>query len=258
MPSGSRILLTGASTGIGAALAQLLHARGGQLVLVSRKTHTYDLPGAHWLSADLTIPSERDRVFAEASNLLGGVDVLINNAGVGAYTPTRKIPMADWQFMCELNLGAPVHLTRLALPAMLERNQGIIVNIASIASLTPLPWFTLYSTTKAALLSFTHGLRMELDGTSVRAIAVCPGYVKTPFQANALTGKPPKVLQQTKRFAITAEQCAAAIVRGMERGTRTVITPWSGHLLHWLYFLCPWLVDKQFARYNRNLQGSAN
>jgi short-subunit dehydrogenase len=258
MPSGSRILLTGASTGIGAALARQLHARGDRLVLVSRRTHTYELPGTVWVAADLTIAAERERAFAAAVEALGAVDVLINNAGVGAYAPTSRIAAEDWEFMEALNLGAPVHLTRLALPGMLERNSGAIVNICSIASLTPLPWFTLYSATKAALLSLSHGLRMELDGTGVRVTAVCPGYVKTPFQQNALSGKPPQVLQRTKRFAITPERCAADTIRGMDRGARTVITPASGHLLHWLYQMAPWLVDKQFARYNRSLQGSSN
>lgn len=229
-----------------------MHARGAKLVLVSRQTNTYELEGAHWLSADLTVPADRERAFAVATAHLGGLDILINNAGAGAYVPTAKIPTATWDHLYELNLNAPIHLSRLALPGLLAQGSGAIVNVASIAALVPLPWFTLYSTTKAALLNFTHGLRMELDRSGVTAIAVCPGYVKTPFQANALLGNPPRMLQRTKRFAITPERCAADILRGIERGSRTVITPyWSGMLLHALYFLWPSLIERQFAGYNR-------
>lgn len=255
---GSRILLTGASTGIGASLAQQLHAKGARLVLVSRKTHTYELAGAHWIGADLTLVEDRERVLAETQAHLGGVDILINNAGVGAYRPTVNVDDATWNHLYELNLNAPVHLTRRLLPGMIGRRSGQIVNICSIASTVPLPWFSLYSTTKAALMSFTHGLRMELDQTGVSTVAVCPGYVKTPFQSNVISGKPPLMLQRTKKFAITPEKCAADVVRGIERNQRTVVTPSSGHWLNLLYFLCPKLIDWQFARYNRNLEKAAN
>ncbi len=255
---GSKTLLTGASTGIGASLAKLMHARGAKLVLVSRQTHTYELPGVHWISADLTDAKQRASAFAEAMQVLGGIDILVNNAGVGAYAPTVKIEDSTWDHLYELNLNAPVHLTRLALPGMLAQRRGSIVNICSIASQVPLPWFTLYSTTKAALLSFTHGLRMELDQTGVTTTAVCPGYVKTPFQANVLSGKPPLMLQKTKRFAITPEDCALDIAAGIESGKRTVVSPASGHLLNALYFFFPKLIDWQFARYNRNLEKAAN
>ncbi len=246
-------MLTGASTGIGAALAVLLAGQGARQVLTARKTHGYELPGAQWLSADLTADSERAELAARAEAILGGIDILVNNAGAGAYVPTAQIADTDWRHMRELNLDAPIHLSRLLLPGMIQRKKGMIVNVASIAGHVPLPWFTLYSATKAALLSFTHGLRMELDSTGVTAVAVSPGYVKTPFQSNVLVGRPPKMLQRTKKFGITAEQCAAAIVRGIERESRTVVTPASGHLLNAVYGLAPGLVDYWFACYNREL-----
>jgi short-subunit dehydrogenase len=254
---GARVLLTGASTGIGAALAPMLSAAGAQVVLSSRKTGLYQLPNARWIGVDLTAPSERERLAAEAVRDLGGIDILINNAGAGAYVASAKIDDETWRHMRELNLDAPIHLTRLLLPAMLERRRGLIVNVASIAAHVPLPWFSLYSTTKAALLSFTHGLRMELDRSGVNAVAVSPGYVKTPFQANVLMGKPPLMLQRTKKFGITPEQCARAILRGIDKEPRTVVTPFSGHFLNAAYAVCPWAIDKLFAHYNRNLARQA-
>ncbi len=247
--TGSRILLTGASTGIGAALARQLHAGGARLALLSRKQETYSLPGAVWIAADLTNSQDREAAFEQAVSALGGLDILINNAGAGAYVPTARI--------YELNLNAPVHLSRLALPLLLAQRHGAIVNVASIAALVPLPWFTLYSTTKAALLSFTHGLRMELRGSGVSTTAVCPGYVTTPFQSNALEGSPPPLLQRTRRFAITPERCARDIIRGFTLRRRTVQSPWfSNVLLHTIYFLFPSLIERQFARYNSSPEQS--
>jgi short-subunit dehydrogenase len=250
---GARVLLTGASTGIGAALAPMLSQAGAKTVLTSRKTDLYQVPQATWIPADLTQESERERLAQEAVQRLGGIDILINNAGAGAYVPTAKIDGDTWRHMRELNLDAPIHLTRLLLPAMIERRSGLIVNVSSIAGHVPLPWFSLYSTTKAAILNFTHGLRMELDQSGVNTVAVCPGYVKTPFQANVLMGKPPLMLQRTKKFGITADQCARAILKGIEKETRTVVAPFSGHFLNAAYSLFPWAIDKLFAHYNRNL-----
>lgn len=250
---GARVLLTGASTGIGAALAPMLSKAGAKVVLTSRKTDLYQLPQASWIAADLTQPEERVRLAQEAVQRLGGIDILINNAGAGAYVATAKIDDETWRHMRELNLDAPIHLTRLLLPAMIERRSGLIVNVASIAGHVPLPWFSLYSTTKAAILNFTHGLRMELDGSGVKTVAISPGYVKTPFQANVLMGKPPLMLQRTKKFGITAEQCARAIVNGIEGEKRTVVAPFSGRFLNAAYTIFPWAIDKLFAHYNRNL-----
>jgi short-subunit dehydrogenase len=256
--TGARVLLTGASTGIGAALAAALAHHGAHQVLVSRRTDLYQLPQANWLAADLTQESQRVSAAAQARQILGGIDILINNAGVGAYVPSARIPDEDWRHMRELNLDAPIHLSRLVLPGMLAARRGMIVNVSSIAGQVPLPWFSLYSATKAALLSFTHGLRMELDSTGVTTLAVCPGYVKTPFQSNVLSGKPPKMLQRTKKFGITAAQCANAILRGIEKNSRTVITPPSGRLLNALYFFAPGVVDHFFAKYNRDLERAAD
>ena len=108
----------------------------------------------------------------------------------------------------------------------------MIVNIGSIAGKVTLPWFTLYSATKFALGSLTEGLRMELGRDGIRTMVVCPGYVSTAFQSHALVGRPPDRLLKGKKFAITAEQCAEAVARGVERDARTVVTPavgWAAH-----------------------------
>jgi len=130
---------------------------------------------------------------------------------------------------------------------MRSRGSGVIVNVSSVAGKMTLPWLTLYSASKYALCSLTDGLRMELKKDGIHTIAVCPGYVKTKFQDHALGGGPPPKIARSKQFAITPEQCAEAIARGVERGARTVMAPRSGWLLVLAERLFPALVDAQMA-----------
>ena len=247
--SGKNVLVTGASAGIGAALARQLAAGGARLVLVSRSRP--DIPTAHHLAVDLADPLARQNVIADAEAALGPLDLVIHSAGIGLYASSWLADPAHTRAMFELNLLAAVDLARAAVPGMVARRQGMIVNIGSVAGKVTLPWFTLYSATKSALGTFTEGLRMELYGTGVHAMLVCPGYVHTGFQDHVLGGRPPRKIREAKRFAITPEQCAAAIVRGIEKNARTVMTPRAGWALVAAARLLPAPLQNQFARYNR-------
>lgn len=145
--------------------------------------------------------------------------------------------------MFEVNLFAAVDLTQRLTPFMVERGSGLVVNVASIASKVTLPWFTLYSASKAALEAFTQGLRMELASTGVGAMLVCPGYVRTNFQAAVLGGRPPAKLAAGKRFSSTAEAVARAVADGIAGDARTVMTPAVGWALVAASRLAPGLVD---------------
>jgi short-subunit dehydrogenase len=237
---GSNIFLTGASSGVGAALAAECVRRGGRVAAVSRRPSA---GMAASIEADLSLPGDRQRAVAEALAALGRVDILINNAGVGVYAPSWHTRMDDLRHMFEVNFFAAVDLTQRLVPGMIERRSGLVVNVASIASKVPLPWFTLYSASKAALEAFTRGLRMELHGARVGVMLVCPGYVKTNFQAAVLGGRPPEKLASGKQFASTAEAVARAVADGIESGTRTVLTPAVGWGLVAASRLAPGLVD---------------
>lgn len=213
---GSHVLLTGASSGIGAALAAELTRRGAKVVGVSRRGD---------VRADLASPADRARAFDEARERLGRVDILINNAGVGLYQPSWRASEELVRRMFEVNFFAALDFTQRVVPAMRARGSGLVVNVASIASKVTLPWFTLYSASKAALEAFTRGLRIELRGSGVGAMLVCPGYVKTQFQASVLAGNVPPKLAHSKQFASTPEKVARAVADGMERGSRTVLVP---------------------------------
>jgi short-subunit dehydrogenase len=131
---------------------------------------------------------------------------------------------------------------------MRERRDGTIVNVGSIGGKMTLPWLTLYSASKYAVGSLTEGLRMELLRDNVHAMLVCPGYVQTRFQQNALRGGPPSDIARSRKFAITPEECALRIRRGVERRARTVMAPAiSGWLMILLYRLFPGVAQRRMA-----------
>jgi len=254
---GSVVLITGASEGIGAACAREFRKRGARLSLTARsEAKLKEVGGADGLvtAGDLTAAETRSKVVSRTMERFGAIDILINNAGVGFYAPSWKAPLEETRAMFELNFFAPLAMTQLVVPHMRERGGGMIVNIGSIAGKTTLPWFTLYSATKFALGSLTEGLGMELAPDKIRTMLVCPGYVRTGFQSHALVGRPPDRLLKGKKFAITPEQCAEAVARGVERNARTIVTPALGWVLIVLKRLFPTIVEAQMKKIHQSGQ----
>jgi short-subunit dehydrogenase len=248
---GSVVLITGASGGIGAACAREFRRRGAKLSLTARsEAKLKEVAGEDALvtAGDITDAETRRFVVNRTLERFGRVDILINNAGVGLYSPAWKAPLEETRAMFELNFFAALAMVQLVVPGMRQRGGGMLVNIGSIAGKTTLPWFTLYSASKFALGSMTEGLGMELARDNIRCMVVCPGYVRTDFQANALVGRPPDRLLKGKRFAITAEKCAEAVAKGVERDARTVVTPAVGWVLIALKRLFPTLVEAQMKK----------
>ncbi len=248
------VLITGASEGIGAACAASFRRRGARLALTARKREKLQhvataedlvIPG------DLTNDFDRERIVDSTLKHYGAVDILINNAGVGMYSAAWQTPMVQARELFELNFFAVLDMAQRVIPSMRERKRGCIVNVGSIAGKITLPWFTLYSVSKYALGSLTNGLRLELKRDGIHAITVCPGYVDTGFQDHVIHGRPPGSISGRRKFTITAEQCAEAIARGVERNARTVVTPRTGWLLILAARLMPALVDAQLERMNR-------
>jgi short-subunit dehydrogenase len=246
------ILITGASSGIGQALAAELAQRGARLALTARSITPH--PTHFTLAGDLTDPLFRRQLIEATLARYGRIDILINNAGVGLYQPSWQADEHAVRQMFELNLFAALHLTQLTVPGMRERRHGMIVNLGSIASKVTLPWFTLYSATKHALASFTDGLRMENADVGLRAMLVCPGYVKTGFQQNVLLGRPPDELVSGRRFATTAPALARAIADGIARERRQVLHPASGWALVAAWRTVPRLIEAVFAKLQRDHQ----
>lgn len=250
---GKVVLVTGASEGIGLACARALLARGAQVAGVARnEAQLATIEGLFPISGDLTGPGFPAHAVQRTVQKFGRIDVLVNNAGIGLYAPSWQASLEDTRNMFELNLMVPLALTQAAVPHMRAQREGLIVNIGSIAGKLTLPWLTLYSASKYALGSFTNGLRIELAGTGVRTMLVCPGYVSTQFQSHVLGGRPPAKIFRARGMAITPEQCAEDIVRGMERQKRTVMTPSLGWALVAAARLFPQIVDAQLRRVNES------
>ena len=254
---GSVVLITGASEGIGAACVESFRKRGARLVLISRRREKLErLTGPDTLiaPADVTDPEDRRRAVSAAMDRFGAIDILINNAGIGLYAPAWRAPFEEVRRMFDLNLFAALEMAQLVAPYMIRQRRGMIVNISSIAGQMTLPWFTMYSASKYALGSMTDGLRMELKPYGIRAMTVCPGYVRTAFQDHVIAGNPPPSIRRARRFAIDPGKCAEAIARGVERDARTIVTPWAGWLLIALQRMMPRIMDAQLARMLQRLE----
>lgn len=176
------IVVTGASSGLGWATAGHLAARGARVWAVARSEEPLQRlaerhPSIIPVVADVSSSDDRLRLAALATE----ADVLVNNAGVAWLGPFEKMEAPDVRTMYEVNVLGLIELTRLFLPAMLERKQGHIVNISSVAAWAALPPFTVYSSTKFAVQGFTEGLRRETLGRGVTVASINPGPLPTGF-----------------------------------------------------------------------------
>jgi uncharacterized protein len=192
-------LITGASSGLGEVFAHQLARKGYDLVLTARregrlanlaaKSREMGVKRVEIIASDL---ARRDAPVALMRELeIRGVqiDYLVNNAGFGTSGRFDRIPLARELEEVDLNVQALVALTRLMLPAMVERRNGTIINVASTAAFQAVPYMSTYAATKAFVLSFTEGIAGELAGTGVKILALCPGPVKTEFQSVAKNEK---------------------------------------------------------------------
>lgn len=248
---GRRALVTGASSGIGEAYARALHARGCPLILVARREERLRALASalggdvQVLPADLAAAGGAARVHEEVQARGLAVDVLVNNAGLGHTEPFAREPLAAIENMLDLNARAAMVLTRLFLPAMVEKRQGLIVNVVSTSAFQPVPYLAVYGATKAFLLSLTEALATELEGTGVAVQALCPGLTATEFQGVAGTDR----VLFNRTGSMTPTAVVAASLRGVERGTLRVVPGLSNRATVALVRFTPgWLVRRVVAR----------
>jgi short-subunit dehydrogenase len=230
-----RIIVTGASSGIGRALASALAAEGARLALAARRSTLLDELAAEIadlghrrpavITADLSQRGAATALGTQALESLDGtVDVLVNNAGTNLTGPQSRIAdAAPARAVFETNLWSPLALTAAVLPAMLTAGSGTIVNVTSTVQAVPLPLLGYYAASKAALAQATRSLRLELAGTPIRVLEVVPGSTDTALRdVDELPWKtsPPRTLPPVSPAAT-----AAAIVHALKRGSRRVVYP---------------------------------
>jgi uncharacterized protein len=188
------VIITGASSGIGASLALRLALKKARIVLAARSTKPLEelalkvrAAGAEALvvPTDVTDAASVRHMVAQANQRFGPIDVLVNNAGYGVYAPIQKASADDLTGMLKTNLIGVAHCVEAVLPQMLARRKGQIVNVASVAGLVASANLAYYSTTKFALVGLSKSMRLDLAGSGVRVATICPGPVDTPFNEQA-------------------------------------------------------------------------
>ncbi len=205
MPSA---LVTGGSSGIGLAIARMLRDEGFDLTLASRTEAKVEAAASELealpVAADLSREEDCIRVVAAHRERFGGLDVLVNSAGLGIGGTVDALQTKHIDLQLGVNLRGLLLVTREALP-LLKVTRGWIVNLASIAGTTPTPGLTVYGATKAAVIALTRSQNLELDGAGVRAIALCPGFVDTPMAA--WSGIEPDEMIQPEDCAEVVRMC---------------------------------------------------
>jgi NAD(P)-dependent dehydrogenase (short-subunit alcohol dehydrogenase family) len=232
------VLITGGSAGIGLAAARQAAAEGARVVIAARGREALDAAAAELgvlaLQADVGDNDACRRLIEETVSQTGRLDVLVNNAGAHFRGDLETRTADEVALMVDVNLRAPIYLTRLALPHLVEA-RGAVVNVASLAGFVPLPGAATYSSTKAGLRAFSRALKIELAG-KVRIALVSPGPVDTGFIMDELDEVEDIVFSQPMS---TADEVGAEVVRFAIGGDGEVAMPLSGGILGTLGYLAP-------------------
>jgi hypothetical protein len=238
-------LVTGASSGIGEAIARELARRGHRLVLVARRADVLDglaheLGGrAQPLPADLSLRADRASLPDRVAALGVTVDILVNNAGLLTVGPVAKaIPEKELNLI-EVDVAAVVDLCCRFLPGMVDRRRGAVLNVASLGAFGPVPGQASYGAAKAFVLSYTEALRGELRGSGVIATALCPGPVKTGFGDTAGFSDEDAEAALPQVMWKTAEEVAVAAIEGLATGKGVVVPGGVNRAAGLLYRLAP-------------------
>jgi short-subunit dehydrogenase len=253
--AGLRVLITGASQGIGKALAAEATRRGARVLAAARSVDLLDelarsvrAAGGtlETVKADVTSAEDRGRMVEAARRHFGGLDVLVNNAGIGATGHFAEVSPERLRAIMEVNFFGLTETTRVCLPLLKQGRTPAIVNISSIAGKRGIPARSEYSASKFAVQGFSEGLRAEVAKDGIDVLVVCPGLTQTNFSKNMLEQK--ALVQMDHLRGMTPEAVAHATLRALERGTHEVCLTLPGRLLVWVSRFLPGLADRVARR----------
>jgi short-subunit dehydrogenase len=254
--AGKVAVITGASMGIGEAIARTFGENGARVVLLSRDSGRAEAARARIgfagqtlaLSCDVRHREEIDRAIGLTLHHFQRIDIWVNNAGHGILSSVAGVNMAECRETFETNFFGTLEAMKAVIPIMQQQGSGSIINISSVAGHIPLPFHSIYSATKFAMNAVGKAARVELAASGINVLTVCPGYVRTDFGANALKGADYKAVRPSAVRGISAERVARAVLQGHLKNKREVVVPWFMHPVIKLYQLFPGLVDWGMTR----------
>jgi len=247
----STAVITGASKGIGKAIAEELASRKIDLLLIARtedllKALAEDLHSkyaiqADYLAVDLTKDDAVEQIIHCCENKKKSISILVNNAGYGLSGSFEKYSIAEQTDMMRVNMQVPVQLTHALLPSLREQSKAYILNIASTAAYQAVPGLSLYAASKSFILNFSRGLDYELRGTTVSVTAICPGATDTDFPNRAMVSS--KATKAAEKVNMSAESVARIAVKAMFDKKTELITGVFNKIT--TFFV--WLLPKKFS-----------
>lgn len=271
---GRTAFITGGSMGLGRAIAVCLAGYGANVVAAARSDGIYetvelvaeetgDEDRAIAIECDVSDEASVESAIDETVETFGGLDVLVNNAGVAAAGRIERIPREDWEWILDINLMGVVRGCRVFVPLLKQQGHGHIVNVASMAGLLNVPVMSSYNVTKAGVVALSETLRFELEPWGIRTSLVCPSFFRTNLQESLRTPEPGMAETVDKLLAgsdIDADDIAVMIRDAVDRGRFLVLPHRHGRRAWFFKRHLPWLYNrgmrKLAARYRRKLEES--
>ncbi len=253
--SGKHVLVTGASGGLGSALARKLAAEGARLVVTSRSMKALDelishLPepsAATAVTADLSVPGQAEELARQALEAMGHIDVLFNNAGIGYFALMEESSEENIRHLFEVNVFSPLALAKALIPQMKARGGGRIINIVSCAGRVPIPTVGVYGGSKSALAVMSNTIRLELEPAKIEIINVYPGTISTSFEENALREEQRPGLCPTDRCGVPKFEIADQVLAAASGPPGEVWLEREGRWLSTAALIWPKYVDRRLA-----------
>lgn len=254
---GKVAVITGASMGIGEAIAKLFLQEGARLVLCSRDLARTEgaaqriggtAENTISVACDVSKRAQVDALMQAALKKFGRIDVLVNNAGFGLNDSVEKMNMAELRSMFDTNLFGAIECIQAVAPIMRQQRGGDIINISSVSGHISTPYMGGYAATKHAMNAIGRAARLELLRHNINVVNICPGYIATEFSKNMVKGSQPQRVGGSTRYAVGPEVVAKDTLKALLKRKRQAVTPW----FYWIFIKlnenAPWLVERTIRR----------
>lgn len=261
LPREPRVFITGGGSGLGQALALKLAKRGARILIgdvnldsAGETAEAVEKLGGKTgvIKCDVTKPADLTRAADKMQELWGGIDLVVNNAGVAAGGLVGDVSLADWKWIVNINMWGVIHGCHVFVPRLKAAGKGAILNVASSAGIVALPEMASYNVTKAAVIALSETLYAELAPHNIAVSVLCPTFFKTNLMSSFRSPAERQRKLAEKMFAMstmTAEQVAAAGIKGLERGDLIVVPQVDGKVIWAAKRLAHGLYYKQAARF---------